>query len=146
MNKIIKWLLSWLNRRQGGTGEVVTPQPEKPAEPIGLPCSGLPITATLSNVTFGRSRITWTCDGEESWPKKTVKKEVQAQTFLYTFRDGAWRGGKYDWATVNQVSKDHKNLLEGYNGTIPASGDRVAFGLVDVANTQRSNFIEGVWP
>ena len=112
-----------------------------------VPCADLPVTATVSSVKHVKGKTTWAMTGTASWPKKTVKKEVQGQTYLYIWRGGKWAGkGKFDWFTPSQSSKDHKNIEGGYLNILPEKGERVAFGLVDVRNAQRSNFVEGVWP
>jgi hypothetical protein len=133
------------------TPPVVTP-PDAQAETNtteitpAIPCGKLPVTATISNVKHGKGKTTWSMTGTAGWPKKTVKKEVQGMTYLYVFRGDTWQGGKFDWFRPGQMVKGHDNIEGGYMKVIPSKGDRVAFGLVDIKQAQRSNFVEGVWP
>ena len=121
-------------------------KPETSVQDVaGIPCAGIPVTATISNVKHGKGKTSWTMTGTDTWPKKTVKKEVQGQTFLYVFKGDKWQGGKFDWFRPGQTSKGHENIHGNYMGIIPAKGDKVAFGLVDINKAQRSNFVEGVW-
>lgn len=122
------------------------PQPQATNDVAGIPCAGLPITAQCSDVQHVKGKTSWSMSGTDKWPTKSVKVTVQGQTYLYVYRDGKWQGGKFDWFRPGQQSKDHRNIDENYMGIIPAKGDKVAFGLVDVRNAQRSNFNEGVWP
>lgn len=144
---IIK-LLEWLTKNKGVSkpdAPVVQDAP-KPVDVAGLPCAALPVTATVSNVKHVKGKTTWAMSGTATWPKRKGKKIVQGMTFLYVWRDGEWRGGKFDWFAPKQTTKDHKNIEIGYMDIIPKSGERVAFGLVNRNAKQRSNFVEGVWP
>lgn len=128
------------------TGGAETKPATNAADVVDIPCAGLPVTATISNVKHGNGKTTWTMTGTDSWPKKTVKKVVQGKTHLYVWRDGKWHGGKFDWFRPWQTSKGHENIEAGYMDVTPVKGDRVAFGLIDIHDAQRSNFVEGVWP
>ena len=127
------------------TGEPETKPETTVGDVVGIPCAGIPVTATIGNVKHGNGKTSWTMAGTDTWPKKTVKKEVQGQTFLYVWRGDKWQGGKFDWFRPGQTSKGHENIHHNYMGIIPAKGDKVAFGLVDINKAQRSNFVEGVW-
>ena len=111
----------------------------------GIPCAGIPVTATISNVKHGKGKTSWSMTGTAGWPKKNVKVDVQGQTYLYVFKGDKWKGGKFDWFRPGQTSKGHENIEGGYMDVTPVAGDRVAFGTVDIRDAQRSNFVEGVW-
>jgi hypothetical protein len=122
------------------------PQPQVTNDVAGIPCAALPVTAQCCNVQHVKGKTTWQMCGTAGWPVKNVKVDVQGQTLLYVWRGGKWQGGKFDWFRPGQQTKGHENIDHNYMGIIPAKGDKVAFGLVDVRNAQRSNFVEGVWP
>jgi hypothetical protein len=140
----IKWPAVVTNALQSTPGAETKPETSV-GDVAGIPCAGIPITATISNVRHG-GKTTWAMTGTAGWPKKNVKVDVQGQTFLYVWRGDKWQGGKFDWFRPGQTSKGHENIEGNYMKVIPAKGDKVAFGLVDIHKAQRSNFMEGVWP
>jgi hypothetical protein len=131
--------------------EEVDPQPQATTDVAGIPCAGLPVVAKVGNLAISKSRISWSVAGIDNWGTKVVGDALcRGMTYLYVYRDGKWVGrGKFDWfrhGPPPQTAKGFENLHNGYYPNPPQRGERVAFGLVDVNNSKRSNFVEGVWP
>ena len=57
-------------------------------------------------------------------------------------KDGAWRGGKFDWISSDRTKRDFSNIRTGYNGWPPVSIDAAeayAFVIVSKDGCSRTN-------
>jgi len=145
----IKWPAVVTNALPATPGAETKPETSA-GDVAGIPCAGIPITATLTGLTVGKRNISWSVTGIDDWDKKLVNNAVcRGMTYLYVWRGDKWVGrGKFDWfrhGPPPQTSKQFENLHNGYYPNPPQKGERVAFGLVDIHGKRRTNFREGVW-
>ena len=103
---------------------------------------------TIRNAKRQGSTLRWSVSDFDHWPHKRVgDADCQGVACFFRWRDGRWRGGKFDWIRAGgQSSKTLENVYHGCNGhTVPADGEVVGWMLVSVDGKRRSNLIEGTW-
>ena len=63
---------------------------------------------------------------------------------LFYLVDGKWHGGKFDWISTSRLTRDFKNIKDGYHGWPPdaiSKGKSFAFVIVSRDGKQRTNVI-----
>lgn len=125
-NRIIKWLLGWLNRRQGGTGEVVTPQPEKPAMTDELDLATVvwhgpdirtwPIESDLT-ASISRGKINFETDLLKGRAATGDNGTTGNPWAIAKGTDGQWHAYTFEWISYDRKTRDLWKAFDRGHGT-----------------------------
>lgn len=102
------------------------------------------ITKKLSNLRIYRDKITFTLDNIGDWPETGPHPTLHGVMCAAIYRDGKWRGGKFDHLRATTTVRDFNNI-GGYLVIQPKSGEAIRFWALSYDGTQASNVVEVNW-
>lgn len=94
-------------------------------------------------VTSSGLSYSWMSGGCENLGASS-KEDAACLACLFCLVGGKWRGGKFDWISTSRLSRDFKNISEGYNGwdrQAVSKADKFAFVIVSRDGKKRTNVI-----
>ena len=121
---------------EAGTSAQPTEGGESPAPVVDTPSS----PASSDAVDF--ASLNWSWGGFNG--KNATSREDADHTIcaLFCKLDGKWQGGKFDWISTSRLSRDFKNVKDGYGGwrkdAIEAA-EAFAFVICSKDGKRRSN-------
>ena len=101
-----------------------------------------PRISSLSVASSGMS-YAWVSGGCENLGASSAG-DANCIAALFYLVDGQWRGGKFDWISTNRLTRDFKNIKDGYHGWPPdaiSKGKSFAFVIVSQDGKKRTNVI-----
>ncbi len=117
-------------------------------------------------VNLGGGIICMEWGGTSTWPSATIRHtsgtrdiKVNANPWVFVYRNGAWYGGTWEWMTPNGNCKPMKSVEGGHikrsplTSWDPVSGETLYFMVSSVARSgnlsnyqARTNVVRVVWP
>ena len=127
--------------------------------------SSWPVTHNLT-VNLGGGTICMEWGGTSTWPTATIRHtdgtrdiKVNANPWVFVWRNGAWYGGTWEWMTPNGNCKPMRVVEGGHikrsplTNWTPASGETLYFMVSSLARAgnlnnyqARTNVVSVVWP
>ncbi|HAU42921.1 MAG TPA: hypothetical protein DCW50_12825 [Gammaproteobacteria bacterium] len=127
--------------------------------------SSWPVTHNLT-VNLGAGTICMEWGGTSTWPTATIRHtdgtrdiKVNANPWVFVWRNGAWYGGTWEWMTPNGNCKPMRVVEGGHikrpplTNWTPASGETLYFMVSSLARAgnlnnyqARTNVVSVVWP
>ena len=127
--------------------------------------SNWPVTHDLK-VNIGAGLVCMEFGGSATWPTASIPHRsgayninVNANPWVFVYRDGAWYGGTWEWMVPNGTCKNKSSVEGGHikrpplNSWDPVSGETYYFMVSSIArganlnNYQaRTNVVPVVWP
>ena len=127
--------------------------------------SSWPVTHNLT-VNLGGGTICMEWGGTSTWPTATIRHtdgtrdiKVNANPWVFVWRNGAWYGGTWEWMTPNGNCKPMRVVEGGHikrpplTNWTPASGETLYFMVSSLARAgnmnnyqARTNVVRVVWP
>ena len=127
--------------------------------------SSWPVTHNLT-VNLGGGTICMEWGGTATWPTATIRHtdgtrdiKVNANPWVFVWRNGAWYGGTWEWMTPNGNCKPMRVVEGGHikrpplTNWTPASGETLYFMVSSLARAgnlnnyqARTNVVSVVWP
>ena len=124
-----------------------------------------PVTHNLT-VNLGGGTICMEWGGTATWPTATIRHtdgtrdiKVNANPWVFVWRNGAWYGGTWEWMTPNGNCKPMRVVEGGHikrpplTNWTPASGETLYFMVSSLARAgnlnnyqARTNVVRVVWP
>ena len=124
-----------------------------------------PVTHTLT-VNLGGGTICMEWGGTSTWPTATIRHtdgtrdiKVNANPWVFVWRNGAWYGGTWEWMTPNGNCKPMRVVEGGHikrsplTNWTPASGETLYFMVSSLARAgnmnnypARTSVVRVVWP
>jgi hypothetical protein len=103
------------------------------------------VTKRLDNLQLARDRRTMTfrMDDIGDWPVG-VHHDTHGNANLAVYRDGRWRGGKFDHVRRDTAWRDFGNV-GSYLPISPRTGERVRIWMSRYDGTEATNWVEVVW-
>ena len=121
--------------------------------------SGWKETGNLSSVKVSGGMITLNYDKARSWPGKNhAGANVNANPWIFVYRDGTWYAGTWEWLRHGQTSKSVRSVNGDHikksplNSFSPRSGERYGFMVSGLARDkarnvrERTNVVMYTWP
>jgi hypothetical protein len=106
------------------------------------------VTCHLKTTSYTASEWRYTLEGCD-WPTFTMKVTVQGEAHIYRKgADGKWVGGKYEWFRPGTSgARQMHNLVDDpkFQHQKPASGQQIAFVLLNKDLSQRTNAVFHHW-
>lgn len=101
--------------------------------------------ARIYNLSVKSSGMTykWMQGGCENLGAKS-KEDAACLACLFCLIGGSWVGGKFDWISTSRLSRDFKNISDGYCGwdrQAVSKADKFAFVIVSKDGKRRTNVI-----
>ena len=109
--------------------------------------SGAKVTARMNNLKFDGTNFTYLQSGTSGWKFwNDGGKKLNSYACFFVFRDGKWRGGKFDACSPDRNWRDVKNIYgKDTGGIIPKNGEVVRVCLCGNNFTERTNAPATVW-
>lgn len=109
--------------------------------------AGARVTARLDGLNFDGKIFTYKQSGTSGWKFwNDDGKKLNSYACFFVFRDGKWRGGKFDACSPDRNWRDIKNIIKGYTGGIrPKAGEEVRICLINHSGSERTNAPGVVW-
>ncbi len=107
------------------------------------PVDGVEITAL--KVTADGLSYKWARGGCEKLGASSSTDYSQTLACFFVRIDGKWQGGKFDWISTSRLSRDFKNVREGYGGwdkNAVLKASEYAFVIVSADGKKRTNIIK----
>ena len=124
-----------------------------------------PVTHSLT-VNLGGGIICMEWGGTSTWPSATIRHtsgtrdiKVNANPWVFVYRNGAWYGGTWEWMTPNGNCKPMKSVEGGHikrpplTSWDPVSGETLYFMVSSLARSgnlssyqARTDVVRVVWP
>ncbi len=125
--------------------------------------SGWAQVSTLSSVTWRGSQICLDYDRADVWPTRTITGgvAVNANPWVFIWRDGRWYGATWEWMRPGQTCKNQTSVagdhikrapFDAASGWRPTSGEVLYFMVSGLARAsernamERTNPVRFVWP
>ena len=121
--------------------------------------SGWKETGNLRSVKVSGGMIALNYDKSRSWPGKNhAGAFVNANPWIFVYRDGAWYAGTWEWLRHGQTSKSVRSVNGDHikksplNSFSPRSGERYGFMVSGLARDkarnvrERTNVVMVTWP
>jgi len=129
------------------------PKPELEPKPKPEPDSA---TDIIMLARWDAHAIRWTGKAR-NWKEDKDSKDglLSGIAVLEIFRDGKWKGGKFEhcrnnmmdrgWGNVKRIDPEHNQPYGVFKTLRPAVGEPARFRLESYDSKQFTNWIEGVW-
>lgn len=121
--------------------------------------SGWKETGNLRSVKVSGGMIALNYDKSRSWPGKNhAGAFVNANPWIFVYRDGTWYAGTWEWLRHGQTSKSVRSVNGDHikksplNSFSPRSGERYGFMVSGLARDkarnvqERTNVVMYTWP
>jgi hypothetical protein len=105
------------------------------------------VTARMDGLAFNGTNFTYKQSGTSGWKFwNDGGKKLNSYACFFVFRDGKWRGGKFDACSPDRNWRDVKNIYGKYTGGIvPVPGEIVRVCLCGNNFTERTNAPATTW-
>lgn len=102
--------------------------------------------AVIASLKVGSSNMTysWKSGGCENLGASSASDSSKTLACFFVERDGAYRGGKFEWISTSRTSRSFTNITKGYHGwpkDAVASGKKFAFCICSDDGKKRTNVI-----
>lgn len=105
------------------------------------------VSETLSDLRMNAEKISYSMSaGCAAWGPAQGEKQTTMLACFFVFRDGKWRGGKFDHSSYSRKDRETTNIYGKYTGGIvPANGETVRVCMLSNDLKHRTNAPSIAW-